>query len=67
MALNVPAQYQTQAQSYISQAKTFNNPLLYFEITTTSMTDTFPNNYPDYGDTMQSIKDSTRSEDMDLY
>ena len=31
------------------------------------MIDTFPDNYPDYGETIASIKFSTRSEDMDIY
>lgn len=66
-AENYPANYQSQADSYIRQASDFSNPLLYFEITTTNIQDTFPDNYAAYSGTLNGILSSSRTEDVDLY
>ena len=49
MAQNYPSQYQTSADLFITRGTTdLLNPLLYFNINTGSITDTFPDNYPTY-------------------
>ena len=55
VAKNMPSQYQTRADAYIKNALEFNNPLLYFEVSTGSITDVFPDNYASYSNTMNNI------------
>jgi hypothetical protein len=55
-AQNTPSYYQNRANDYISYSKkSFLNPLVYFTITTSNITDAFPDNYPGYSSTINQI------------
>ena len=66
-AQNHPSQYQTNANLFVSKATTtFLNPLLYFRITTGTVSDSFPDNYIAYAGSVSHILANTRSDDIEL-
>lgn len=66
-ATNDAKNYQMQANQYITDALTFLNPLLYFNINVNTFNDVFPDNYNSYSKSMNEILQSTRASDIDIY
>ena len=66
-AQHFPAQYQTNADLFVSKATTtFLNPLLYFSINQGTISDRFPDNYAAYSGNLNNILANTRSDDIEL-
>jgi hypothetical protein len=64
-AENYPSQYQVNADLFVSNGiNKFLNPLLYFSVTTGTINDQFPDNYPAYTGTMNNILANTRTDDV---
>jgi hypothetical protein len=61
-----PSYYQKQANSFIADGNNFLNPLVYFNVNTTYISDQYPDNYEKAG-TIDEILGNTRSGDLDIY
>lgn len=66
-AQNYPLEYQTNANLFVSKATgSFLNPLLYFSITSGTISDIFPDNYAAYSGSVNHILSNFRSDDIEI-
>lgn len=66
-AQKYPSKYQLNANLFIQEANgKFLNPLLYFNINTGNISDSFPDNYVSYAGTINGILENTRSDDINI-